>query len=103
MLPHCNQDGTIPLPPSLQQDEVQAVGCGDPTFTGAGFDLVEVSLNAVRLAIATLCSGHQGGYPEADWDVLTIAFRDEDGRLVPTQTIGHILKKHPACPSCGLK
>lgn len=71
-------------PPSRDPEEIQPPGCGDPTFTGSGFDLAEVALNGVRIAVSTLCSGCESGYPAADWDVLTIAYRDQHGEhLVP--------------------
>jgi hypothetical protein len=94
------QDSNIPDPPSNPKGVIQPAGCGDPTFTGAGFDLVQVALTGVRLAVSTLCAGHAGGYPPADWDVMTIAFRNEAGQLIPPEFKGYKLTKHPKCPRC---
>lgn len=75
----------------------QPLGCADPTFTGAGFDVSSVALAGARLAIGTLLRGVEGGYPEPDWDVATINLRDSSG--VATVPIWHTfrLQPHPSC------
>ena len=95
------EDGTIPEPPADPKGTVQPVGCADPTFTGAGFDMAQVALTGVRVAVSTLCGGTAGGYPEAAWDVLHIAFRADDGTLIPPRFAEHTVKRHPQCPRCG--
>lgn len=95
-------DGTIPEPPSDPHGEVQARGCGDLTFTGAGFDLVQVALTGVRTAIAAVCEGVLGGYPPMDWDVTTIALRTENGELVVPKYEQFSLEKHAKCPKCSM-
>jgi len=62
-------DKAIPLPPEDSKELVQPAGCAAPTFTGAGFDIMEVVLTGVRLSVATLCSEDSNGYPGLDWDV----------------------------------
>lgn len=100
-LQHAKMDGTIPVPVRDEAGEIQAAGCGDLTFTGAGFDLQNVSLAGVRLAVATLCSGEEGGYPDMDWDVGVLSLADADGRpIAPTWTT-HLLEAHPQCPYCN--
>jgi hypothetical protein len=97
------KSGTITSPPAHPNGGVQPRGCGDPTFTGAGFDLAQVALSAVRIGVSALCEGSDGGYPSADWDVLILSFRDKDGMLVPPHYAAYRLSKHPDCPRCGLR
>jgi molybdopterin/thiamine biosynthesis adenylyltransferase len=94
-------DEVIESPPAKPAGEVQPVGCGDPTFTGAGFDLAQVALTGVRMAVSTLCEDQEAGYPPADWDVLIISFRDQQGKLIAPIMKQHKLVKHPNCPRCG--
>lgn len=97
---HRLMDGSIGSAPAHPSGEVQPPGCGDLTFTGAGFDLVQVALMAVRMAVSTICEGNADAYPTADWDVTTIALRREDGKLIPPQFSGYRLERHPDCPHC---
>lgn len=92
---------TIPDAPSSPDGEIQPVGCADPTFTGASFDLVQVALAAMRVAVSTLCAGNDGAYPRCSWDVTIVAFRDDDGQLIEPQFVGHRLGRHPKCPRCN--
>lgn len=97
---HHYNDGTFPAPPADPTGEIQPSGCADPTFTGANFDLQIVSMLAVRLAIATLCRGVDGGYPDMPWDVLVLELRDETGTPA-VQVHPHRLDAHPACGRCA--
>jgi molybdopterin/thiamine biosynthesis adenylyltransferase len=94
-------DGTIAEPPSDPDGQVQARGCGDVTFTGAGFDMAQVAMTGVRTAVATLCEGADGGYPAMDWDVTTITLRDESGGVMVPKYDQYSLAKHPECPLCS--
>ena len=94
-------DGSIPEPPFDPAGEVQPVGCADPTFTGSGFDLQQVSLAGVRCVVSTLCRGNEVGYPPQEWDVLTLTLRDGEGRQLPPTYTPHRLAPHPQCPRCG--
>lgn len=96
-LQHATSDQTIPSPPFDPSGKVQPRGCADPTFTGTGFDVAEVALNGVRLAVSTLVGGLDGGYPEADWDVAIISFRDESGRQIMPRWQTFKLHRHPSC------
>lgn len=91
----------IDEPPMHANGEIQPVGCADPTFTGAGFDMVQIALAGVRLAVSTLCAGTVSGYPAADWDVMTIALRSPDGGLIPPQFRAYHLERHPECSRCN--
>jgi molybdopterin/thiamine biosynthesis adenylyltransferase len=92
-------DGTIGLPPASPSGHVQPPGCASPTFTGAGFDLEQISTHAVRVAVAALLDGHAHGYPQCPENVAVLSLRDKRGApMLPTWT-GHTLYRHSACPS----
>ena len=93
--------GTIPEPPSDPKGEVQPQGCGDVTFTGAGFDMAQIALAGVRTTVSILCGGVDGSYPVADWDMMTISFRNEDGRQIAPVFRDYKLARHPNCPYCS--
>lgn len=93
-------DGSIPEPPSDAGGTVQPLGCADPTFTGAGFDMAQVALYGVRTAVSTLCSGAKGGYPLMSWDATHLRFRDEAGQLIAPLYETHFIRRHPRCPRC---
>lgn len=86
-----------PLPAAPDEAGVQPVGCADPTFAGSGFDLAEVALHAVRVAVATVLQGRPGGYPDSDRDVHVLALRTPEGTPVPPTWTGHALPVHPLC------
>jgi molybdopterin/thiamine biosynthesis adenylyltransferase len=90
----------IRQPPASPTKNVQPAGCADPTFTGAGFDLTQIALTGVRMAVSSLCAGEAGGYPLAAWDVMSIAFRDPAGQLIPPLFEAEKLTKHPRCARC---
>ena len=93
------EDNTIPEPPSAPQDEgtVQPTGCADPTFTGAGFDMLEVAVAGVRMAVSTLCEGTTNTYPSTSWDVTHIHLRDENGALIAPAFETYNINPHPRC------
>lgn len=103
---HCLQqsllDGTIQAPPFDPAGEVQPAGCGDPTFTGANFDLGMVALTGVRTAVSTLCSS-EDGYPDSDWDVAVISLRSVEGNPIPPRWDTYRLVTNPSCASCSRK
>lgn len=87
---------TIPDPPSSPDETFQPLGCADPTFTGAGFDMAALALLGVRMAISTLTAAHERGYPELPWHVQVISLRDTAG--TPTFTVDpYVLTRHPDC------
>ncbi|WP_243375513.1 ThiF family adenylyltransferase [Geotalea sp. SG265] len=81
-------------------DELQPVGCGDLTFKAAGFDVEEISLSGVRMAVATLCAGVVGGYPSLEDDIGILSLR-ENGNAVFPNWKSYPLHKHPKCPRCN--
>lgn len=94
-------NNTIPLPPAdLAHGSVTPTACSDTTFTGAGFDLTPLADEAVRIAVARLCEGVDGGYPSANWDVATLSLRDADGNLTVPTWQGYELPARADC-TCG--
>ncbi len=96
------EDGSITEPPSApnEQGTIQPTGCADPTFTGAGFDMLHVAIMGVRMAVSTLCRDTSNAYPAADWDVVHIRLRNEDGSLIPPSFDKYKIKPHPKCLRC---
>lgn len=96
------EDGKIPKPPSDPEKMLQPAGCASPTFTGTSFDIQEVSLFGVRLAVSTLAEKIAEAYPKADWDVGILSLRENKNELIAPQWKTHILGIHPLC-SCQKK
>ena len=72
------------------------VGCNQPTFTGGGFDLQEVSLEIVRSAVGLLSNG---AYDPGEWSLAILELLDDDElRILPQWTV-HSPAPHPLC--CG--
>lgn len=96
------KEGAIPEPLSApdEQGSVQPTGCADPTFTGAGFDMLQVALVGVRMAVSTLCEDTANAYPPINWDAVHIRLRSEDGLLIPPSFDTYKIKPHPECPRC---
>ena len=91
---------SIEIAPYNPQGSVQPIGCGDPTFTGAGFDVMQIALAGVRLATSTLCADQSEGYPSSDWDVEVISFRDSSGKLIAPKSNVTSLHRTETC-SCA--
>lgn len=85
------------LPPSNPAGTVEPKGCSHPTFTGSGFDITEVALNGVRLAVSTLCSATGSGYSASGWNVGVLRFRSADGSSIPCTSNTHTIDVHPEC------
>lgn len=95
---HHLHDGSIPEPIYDEKADVQAAGCGDVSFHAPVFDVGEVALTAVRLAVSTLCEGTEEGYPPTEWDVAVLTLL-KDGKIVAPSWEMLTLSKHPQC-SC---
>jgi len=91
------EKGLIPSPPSDPKGEVQPAGCADPTFTGSGFDVGQIALAGVRLAVGTLQNRSSDGYPDVDWDIAVISVRDERGQATVPRWEVFPLERHPKC------
>lgn len=93
-LEHAWYEGSI-LPPRGRGSEDalnQPPGCAERTFIGAGYDLQELSLQAVRLAIAVLS---QARVDESL--VQTLSLSEGDGRGLPPCWREDPLPKHSQC------
>jgi molybdopterin/thiamine biosynthesis adenylyltransferase len=95
---YATEDGGFPTPFG-SEESVQPEGCATPTFMGAHFDIEEVALMGVRLAVSTLCAA-SSGYPPIDWDVGVLRLRDEAGSLVDPEWKTFPLPPHPDCENC---
>ena len=94
-----NAPDGVEVPPVPQDPDVQEVmemGCGDPTFSGPGFELGAAAAAAARLAVQQLLGGT--GYPAADFDLITLSFRDHTGAAAAA--IYSQLPVHPDCLIC---
>lgn len=99
----CAEEGGIPEPPAAPaaSGEIQPTGCADPTFTGAGFDMLEVALAGARTVVSTLCEGKDQAYPAMNWDATHIGFRDDEGNMIPACQTGFNIPPHPDCRRCN--
>lgn len=92
--------GDFAAPAAAVEEGIQPAGCGDPTFTAAGFDMHTLSAAAARAAVAIL-SGGDKGYPDRPYNVEVIEFRTSDGKtLAPTWKVYSVERK-PGCGVCG--
>lgn len=83
---------SIPRPPDDHSGDVQQAGCGDISFTGTHFDLVNVSLAVVKV-IANIFSSDE----TFDWDVavLRTVNKDDDKPILPQwETFNLSVSKH---------
>ena len=99
------QNRDIAPPPGIPESDVahtvQPGGCADPTFTGAGFDMGAVALVGVRLAVQTLTGGQAGAYPDVDWDIATVSFRDSSGLAIAPSVETARLPRNAECENCA--
>jgi hypothetical protein len=76
-------------PPASPAPLTQPIGCAEPTFLGAGYNLNEVSVHAARTAIAAL-----SGKPTHDAALLSL--EHPSGADLPQWSV-FSLAKHPKC------
>lgn len=88
------ETGEIPLPAHAEPLTLQPRGCSDLTYSGAGFDLLPISAQAVRVAAATLSPAAASG-----GSVVFVCSLAEDA-LSPPQWSAHPLARRPDCPLC---
>lgn len=93
---HNQFEGVYPTPAFEEGPNVQPVGCFSPTFTGTGFDMDSVALEAVRLAVSTLSLGDETGYPDFAWDVGIVDLW-RDGHPITPHWETFPLDKNKAC------
>jgi len=98
------KEGAIQEPPhaldELGQGLVQPTGCANPTFVGACFDMLQIALMGVRMAVSTMCEGISESYPSFDWDAVHIGLRSENGSLIAPKFDTYKIDPNPECPRC---
>lgn len=83
------------LPHADPRGELQPPGCAARTFTGTSFDLQEVALEAVRVAVGLV--GAEDGYPQTPWQLSILNLRANDRtRILPQWSSKEIIKR----PNC---
>jgi len=88
-------DGTVPAPPASPEPLVQPLGCGEPTYTGAGFDLAVLASHAARVVVSALTG--PAGYGTFAEPVHVASLRKPDGAPIPATWTAHALPSHPDC------
>jgi molybdopterin/thiamine biosynthesis adenylyltransferase len=81
----------LPIADETGSGELQPPGCGDPTFTGAGYDLSEVSLHVVRTAASMLVG------EEVVEDLALLSLRRPDGSRIPPMWSSHMIPQDETC------
>jgi len=71
---------------------MQPPGCGERTFSGANYDLQELSLQAVRVAVDVLAN------PAQDSRVFTLSLRNASGEPIPPSWNVSPLRPQASCP-----
>lgn len=94
-LQHHINDRTIPRPPVADGPLVQPPGCGEPTYTGAGFDLTILAAHAARV-VASVLTGPDG-YGTFAEPVHVASLRTSQGAPIPAAWSAHPLPAHPDC------
>lgn len=97
------QDENKEMIPNLDDANglVQPPGCGDVTFTGTSFDLGPISLLATRLAVSTMCSNEEDGYPDVEWDIAVLNSFNAAGDAIAPEWKVWSLPVHKQCSYCN--
>lgn len=88
---------SIETPRDKPGGTLQPAGCATATFTGASFDGGTIALMGVRLAMSTLCAGHDNAYPAVEWDCAVVHLRDERGGVLAPSWQTYVIARHPNC------
>lgn len=86
---------SVALPAADPEGDIQPPGCTDPTFTGAAFDLTEVSLEIVRAAVGILSGADR--YPSAPCDAAILDLREAGGARMLPQWRPVVFRARPNC------
>ena len=94
--------GRAPKPPQAPEGPaaIQPRGCGDRTFRAAGFDMLQVALCAVRLAVAKLCGGEGSSYPGTSFNLINLSLRQAGGEFSLPVFEGLEIPQDPECSLC---
>lgn len=93
-LEYAADSGSVPRPPGMDDEGalVQPAGCSERTFTGASYDLQELSLQAMRVAADFLSEG-------TDRDsstIYTLTFQETNSVKIPSWRVDQ-LSPEPQC------
>ena len=93
--------GGDPIDYPVEDDDGTLVfrGCSAPSFTGTGFDLLQVSLVATRVIVQTALAGHNGAYPASQASYYVIQNRTANDGSPQIRT--HYLQPDSACRTCS--
>lgn len=94
-------DETVPTPPSDPKGDLQAPGCGDISFTGTGFDLMNIIATGVRISVGILCKDKANGNEAVGKDIRILSLRDKDGGPILPQWITQDMQVHHGCTYCN--
>lgn len=99
------EDGIIKDPPADPKPDstFQPAGCGDPTFTAAGFDMLQIAITGVRVAVSTLCEGELNAYPVFEDDAIHICLRNQDGKLIQPVFDTYKIPPLSECVNCNVE
>jgi ubiquitin-protein ligase len=88
------ESGLIPRPPGMDDEGalVQPAGCSERTFTGASYDLQELSLHAMRVAVGFLTES----IGRDTSTIYTLAFQESGGVKIPSWRVDQ-LRPHAEC------
>jgi molybdopterin/thiamine biosynthesis adenylyltransferase len=84
----------IPPAPHDPNGSLQPVGCADPTFMAANFDMSLVAMSGVRAAMQVLLSDSVNG------GVIVLTLRD-NGSIIPIRAEAYPVNRYEDCPVCG--
>lgn len=96
-LQYCLSDGNVTPPKEDNNGMIQPKGCGDLTFTGASYDMQNISLAGVRMAVSSLSQEDNSG----NWDVAILSMVDDNSQPIIPKWKSYRLKIHPNCPICN--
>jgi len=93
-------DATRETVPAVAEEHRHEVvmerGCADPTFTGPGLELTAAAAAVARAAVGIALGGD--GYPEPDFDLATLRFREQDTQRGAADY--RRLPVHERCTTC---
>lgn len=98
---HLRVNKKIKQPPADIKGAIQARGCGDLSFTGSSFDMLNIALAGVRQAVSILCEGEENAYPSLNWDLSILSLYNEKGEPINPAWEEQELNIHPDCAYCN--
>ncbi len=91
------KDKKIALPKEDEKGGIQQRGCGDLTFTGSSFDLQNISLAGVRMAVSSLSED----FGKDSWDIAVLSMVDDNENPIPPSWKHMSLEINSNCPICN--